>query len=173
MRDTLINRRNLLRSGCATGLLGALPASAFAHRQKKAQTTIKWNAQGSSLEITHMLHRHDAERALVAIGLLETPDLSSLKSRAILALYLSEQFGLQDLDAKPINVDIIGAENSGPHIYAYFEAKLDTAPAGLLIRNRILQEVYADQINHVNVHFGTDIKSAIFARGDQAKKVLA
>ena len=169
----VLNRRVFVRSCFATGLVGALSAPASAHRQKKAQSTIEWNHDSSSLEITHILHRHDAEQALAAIGKLDNPDLSSLKSRAILALHIAEQFSLSDSEQNPINIEIIGAENSGQNIYVYFEAKLKASPVGLLIKNSILQDFYADQINHVNVHFGNEIKSAVFARGDKAKKVLA
>lgn len=169
----VFNRRVLMRSCLAAGLVGVLSAPASAHRQKKAQSTIEWNPDSSSLEITHILHRHDAEQALAAIGKLENPDLSSLKSRAILALYVAEQFKISDMEQNSIELEIIGAENSGQNIYAYFEAKLETPPTGLLISNSILQDYYADQINHVNVHFGNEIKSAVFARGDKAKKVLA
>lgn len=83
------------------------------------------------------------------------------------------QFGITDIALNPIDMDILGAENEGLHIDVYFEAKMKAPPQGLIMRNTIMQDVYADQINQLNIHFGNTIKSAVFARGDQAKKVLA
>ena len=173
MTRGLLTRRAAIRTGLATGVLAALPSTALAHRQKRAQTTIEWNARTSSLEITHALHRHDAEKALAISGKISKPDLSSLKSRALLAIHLGEQFGLSDTEEREIELDIIGAENNGAHIYAYFEAQLKNPPTGLIIANTILHDVYADQINHVNIDIGSTVKTAVFTRGDKPKKVLA
>jgi len=150
-----------------------LSSPAHAHRQKRAQTTIEWNARTSSLEVTHALHRHDAEKALAISGKIAKPDLTSLKSRALLAIHLHEQFRLGDVENRDIQLEIIGAENNGAHIYAYFEAKLANPPAGLIISNTILHDIYADQINHVNIDIGGSVKTAVFTRGDKPKKVLA
>jgi len=166
-------RRNFLRTGLALGLLSSCQISAFAHRQKQTHSSIAWNGGNNILEITHRLHMHDAERALAVLGKINRPDLSSLKARALLALQIETQFKISDLDGDQIFIEILGAEIEGPHVYVYQEAKLSSKPDGLLILNQVLHDVYPDQMNHVNIEISDTVRTAVFASGDKAKKVLA
>jgi hypothetical protein len=170
MANLFTSKRSFLVGlvSCATF---SLPA--HAHRQKKAQTSIDWNQNTKSLEVTHMLHLHDAEQALAHIGKLDRPDLTSLSARATLALYASQKFKLSDLSGRELVLDIIGAEIESRHIFIYQERKFRSAPKGLMIENQLLQDAYPDQINHVNVTLSGDVRTVIFAKGDKAKKVLA
>lgn len=169
----LDKRRTFLKTAFAAGICMSFPRSAFAHRQKQAQSTIKWNNGSKILEVSHRMHMHDAETALAVLGKLDRPDLTSLKARALLALYVEENFGVKNLNGSNLDLTILGAETEGSHVYVYQEVKLDAKPDGLLIWNRIMHDVYPDQINHVNVALSATIQSAVFAFGDKAKKVLA
>ena len=167
------HRRHVLSGLLAISVTGSASMVASAHRQKKVQSTVEWNERSSSLEIIHELHRHDAEQALALLGKLKRPDLTSLKSRAVLALYVEEHFALSDIENSQLTLDIVGAEIDSARIYVYLEVNMSARPKGLMIENKIFHDVYADQINHVNVKLGGNIRSAVFQQGDKAKKVLA
>lgn len=169
----MMNRRTFGKTILGGAACVALPVSAWAHRQKQAMSNIKWNAKTKILEVTHDLHAHDAEQVLARLGLIKSPDLSNLRARANLALYVQKHFKLTTLDGQNIDLTIIGAETDTTYAHVYMEAEMANAPKGLLISDTMLQDVFADQINQVNMTFGDNIRSVVFVAGDGQKKILA
>ncbi len=169
----MLNRRHIIKSILGGTLLSVLPARAWAHRQKQALSTVEWNARTKTLEVTHDLHAHDAEQVLAKLGLITSPDLTGLRARARLALYVNENFQLKTLDGQAINLTILGAETDATYAHVYMETALTEPPAGLLINNTLLQDVFIDQTNQVNVSLGENLKSVVFVAGDGQKKILA
>ena len=168
----MLTRRKTLHllSGAAFG--AALPTYAFAHKQKTTLSTVEWNARDSMLYIIHSYHLHDAESALAATGIIDKPDLTSLRARAQLALYTQDKFTLFAA-GKDIVLDILGAETEGRTVYVYQEAKMDKAPSELIVSASMLREIIPGQLNNVDVTLGDDIRSVQFKDGDGPKKVLA
>jgi len=169
----MLNRRVLGQILFSGAICAALPLRAWAHRQKKAMSHIEWNARTKMLEITHDLHAHDAEQVLARLGLIDTPDITSLRARANLALYVQKNFKIAALDGQNLTLTIIGAETDATYAHVYMETAMLKPPSGLLITNTILQEVFPTQINQVNMALGDNVKSVIFAKGDGQKKILA
>ncbi len=155
------------------GALSLCPNLAWAHRQKQAHSTLEWNERSQTLEVIHILHLHDAEQALSALGLMKRPDLTQLKARAKLALYVQEKFTLATLAGEAIKLDIIGAETRSGRVYIYFETGPRARPEGLLIGHNLLHDVYPDQVNRINVTLGGELQSLSFGAGERPKKVLA
>ncbi|MEE9273120.1 MAG: DUF6702 family protein [Robiginitomaculum sp.] len=168
----MIKRRAIL-AGLTAGGLALASTSAFAHRQMQSISVIKWNALSKTLTITHTLHMHDAEQALSRLGLLKKPDLTPLRARASLALYVQKHFLLRDLDNHDYDISIIGAEIDSSYVYIYNEVALSSMPSGLIITNTLLQDIYPDQANQVNVTLGGKTSSLMFRLGDGSKRVLA
>ena len=149
---------------CGAACAALLPAPALAHREKTTTTRVEWTGKGFA--VTHTIHRHDAETALARAGLIDRPDIDSLKSRAHIALHVEETFRLEGL---PLTT--LGAETEGNRIYIYQEAPLDALPATLSVDARILRSLYADQVNAVDVVVDGEVTSLRFADGDGAKTV--
>jgi len=154
-------------------ICAALPVRAWAHRQKQALSKVEWNAKTNMLEVTHDLHAHDAEQVLARLGLIKSPDLTSLRARARLALYVQKNFKLTTLDGQSIDMTIIGAETDTTYAHVYMEAKMAAPPSGLMVSDTLFQDVFVDQINQVNVSLGDNLRTALFATGDGQKKILA
>lgn len=173
MQTKTLQRRSILAAALAGAACLAVPMPALAHRKKRAITTIEWNANTNLLEVTHVLHLHDAEQALARLGQLKSPDLTPLRSRAQLALYAQKQFSISQLNGDIIDLNIVGAEIQSGQAYIYLEAPLKSVPKGLLIKNSLLQDMYLEQTNLVNVLLGTEVRSLTFFTGDLEKKVLA
>lgn len=167
------NRRHFVKMITGGALACAVPLRAWAHRQKQALTTVRWNAKTNLLQVTHDLHAHDAEQALARLGLIDSPDLTNLRARASLALYTQKHFKLRGLDGEIIPLTILGAETDTTYAHVYLEAELVSAPDGLLILNTLLQDVFPDQINQVNVSLSDTVKSVVFVAGAGQKKILA
>ena len=146
---------------------------AFAHRQKHTMIKIEWNPQTKNLEIIHQIFAHDAEQGLVQLGRLDSPDLSTLRAQAVLALYTKQHFKLSDIAGNNLEPEIVGVENDETYLNVYMEIGLDSPPAGLVISNTFLQDIFSDQVNQVNVKLRNTWHSAVFAKYDVSKKILA
>ena len=171
--NLVLYRRAVMKSILGGALACAVPMRAWAHRQKQALTTITWNPEAKLLQVTHDLHAHDAELALARLGLINSPDITNLRARATLALYSQKHFKLQMLDGKNIPLTIIGAETDSNYAHIYLETELNVLPDGILVTDTLLQDVFVDQINQVNVTFFNTIKTVVFVAGSGQKKVLA
>ena len=157
----IASRRSVLAAGLA---LAALPRVALAHRQKRTETLVEWTGEGFA--ITHTFHRHDAEVALSRAGYLDTPEIESLRSRALMAIHVEETFGLIG-----VPLTTLGAEAVGNRLFVYQQADLGALPEALEIDARMLRGLYADQVNAVNVKIGRDVRSVDFS-GDDGVKVV-
>ena len=144
---------------------------AYAHRERFTLTEIEWEDNPGFLYITHSFHVHEAEDTLYKAGYLHKPDLYSLKSRAQLALYASENFALKDQDGQEIDLQILGAEIQGRECHVYQEAILDEKPTGFEISCNFMRSIDAAQINHVDVKITGKVQSLIF-RGNDTQKTI-
>lgn len=156
----MLSRRLFNSLFCAGGFAGAmsLPSFAAAHREAASHTQIIWSETAGALQITHVMHTHDAQRALFHLGRLKKPDLTPLKAQAALALYISETFALA-ADEVPLELNIIGAEIIGRDVFVYQDIALPQRPGALLIDPNMFQGVVVDFLNHIDVHTPSGIKS--------------
>ena len=92
----MLTRRTTFKLLSGAALTAALPLPAFAHRQKTTLSQVEWNEADKVLYVTHSYHMHDAETALAAAGIIDKPDLTSLRARAKLAVYTARNFQLSN-----------------------------------------------------------------------------
>jgi len=161
------SRRGLIAFG-----LGALLApEAMAHRSRSVLSTIDWNTAQSSLDISHRLHGHDAEVALLKTGaMLAGEDLTQIRTQARLGLYVQDRFRLS-VSRIAVETEILAAEIDGAEIVVYQTARLVQMPDELTIDNQILRETFEDQTNLVNVRLGAGVRTLMFAGSDGVKNV--
>ena len=158
-----MTRRGLIAGAAA--LLAARPA--LAHREHRSETWAEWKPSegGGEFHVTHSFHRHDAELAMSDAGLLDQPDLSSLRARALLALHVEETFSL----GEAVALETLGAEIVRDRVEVYQVGTADALPPSLTVDARMLRTAWPDQINDVNVRVGEEVKSLRFRRDDGAK----
>ena len=169
-----IGRRHMLAL-VGLGLAAGLVPAAMAHRAKAALTIVRLNRGRGVLEVEHTLHAHDAEIALNVMEKVATPDLSQLEDRARLALYVDARFRLSPPGGQELLLKVLGAELDGDEVRVYQEVPMTRAPDRLRVRNMILRDVFAVQINQVNfdIDAGPDrIRTLTFLGGDGEKEVL-
>ena len=168
----MLTRRQNLKALYGAAFMSAVPFSAMAHRQKTTLSQIEWDAADKALYITHSYHMHDAETALAARGVIRKPDLTSLKSRAQLALYTEKHFQLSS-EGQEIDLEILGADFQARTVYVYQQVFLEEKPTSLTISAAMLRDIIPGQINHVDLHLTENIKSVQFKENDGPKKILA
>lgn len=164
------SRRHIIAGLFAASLL---PSFAYAHREAATRSVITWDSAKAFLDVTHIYHMHDAAMALSQAGILEKPNLLSLKERARLALYTEANFTLKTLGGALLELTLLGADFDSKSAFVYQQIRLDDAPDGLLVDSRLLLDLVPGQVNDVDVRLGSDIRSARFERGDKPKIVLA
>jgi len=153
-------------------LVTALPPIASAHRYHTSVTRLEYNAEERIVEITMQTFADDVEVALSKRnGTAGSVQLdSSPKSNALLLAYLRDVVLIKKGDAK-LELQWIGMELKGHSVWFYLQAK---APEGLSrssFSNRLLFEVFADQVNIVNVVSEGKKTGLVFKRGDIAKEL--
>jgi len=143
---------------------------AAAHRMPGSLSTIKPNPNTGAIEVIHRLHNHDAELGVITILNDRSMTLEQLVGRAQLALYVEERFLVAAVEdgsvGAPLSLELIGAELDGEFILVYQELKGEMPPE-IAVRNDILRDVFPDQVNHVNIAVGGEVRSLTFQKDDE------
>lgn len=152
-------------------LVMALAPVSFAHRYHTSVTRLDYKAEERLLEITVQTFADDIEAALSkrsGVGNVQLEPRS--KTNALLLQYLNSAIVLKSGDEK-LELEWIGMELKGHSVWFYLQAK---APAGLshtTLSNRLLFDLFSDQINIVNVFQNGKKSSLTFKRGDTPKAI--
>jgi hypothetical protein len=145
-------------------------AAVFAHRMPGSLSTIKLNPSTGTTEIIHRLHNHDAEFGVAAVLDDRTISLDTLIGRAHLSLYVEERFVLARVEngvvGAPLEVELVGAELDGEFVLVYQEFNGEL-PNAIAVRNDILRDVLPEQVNHVNIAVGGDVRTLTFEGDDE------
>jgi hypothetical protein len=153
-------------------LVVALAPGASAHRYHTSVTRLEYNAEEHLAEITVQTFADDIEAALSRRnGPAGNVRLDfSKKTNALVLDYLRTVIEIKSGDAE-LELQWIGMELKGYSVWIYLQAK---APAGLsktALRNQLLFDLFADQVNIVNVLNSGKRASLVFKRGDAAKEI--
>jgi len=128
------------RSGAIVLLttLLAMPAS-WGHRDHGVWTEVIWAED--RFEITHHLHRQDAQAVLSSRApsvLLDSPE-----GLARVALYVEQRFTVVPQD-EPAVLEMIGAEVEDDFLYVYQEWRVEAPTAPTAFRSQLLTDVLSD-----------------------------
>lgn len=142
----------------------------FADRQPGSLSTVKINSATGNVEIIHRLHTHDAELGIVAALDDRSLTMDQLVGRAQLALYIEDRFTMAAVDGDeigaPLDLELLGAELDGEFVLVYQEFSGEL-PATIAVRNDILRDVFPEQVNHVNLAIGGNVRSLTFKDRDR------
>ncbi len=169
-------RRSAIALSGAAGIALLCPTHAFAHRVNRAESTVVFSGEDGRVEVTHIFHAADAQIALVKAGLIDKPDIASLRARARLALHVEETFAiLINEKARPLTT--LGAEIVGNNVYVYQEGT-GFYPGELRIRASMLHGLLHGQRNSVTVEMGSERQGNLrrgtyeMTPGDDLKEVV-
>jgi len=155
----MLNRRQTcLTALCFIGLSVAKPVAA--HDAPRVETVVKLNAN-ETVDVTHTLQLSATQRLLFKAGVIDKNDMTGLRARAQAALYASERFEL-NANGDRIELDILGAEIGGGHLYIYQTGVLRELPENWSARNSILRDLSPRFDNVVNVPTAEGIRTIVF-----------
>ena len=149
----------------------ALPSHLYAHKFHASFARVNYNNQEQSLEITLRLFADDLENILsrragrhIRIG--KTTDAAPLT-----LAYLQDSFELRGRDGRAKKLKWIGMEPEVDTIWIYIEVKAREDIAELSVRNRILFDLFDDQLNVLHVRYNGKAADLVFKPGDMFKAI--
>lgn len=144
----------------------ALPL--LAHEQKEAVTRVFFNERTGSIEVMHRFLLHDAEHASRKLFGADMDLLGRAEDRGRFEAYVHAHFELLDQKREPIPLDAVGNEIEGRFLWVYAEAPIPENALELTVSHGALRDVWADQINLVNIERAAQVRSAVFSEGSDA-----
>lgn len=156
---------------CAFLCICSFAYTASAHKFYVSITQIEYNKQEKNAEIIIRIFADDLENALgkrtgrsVKIGQTEDFDKKALA-------YLRDSFELRNRSGQVVKFNWVGKEVQTDMIWIYIEAKMPEGLGGAQLRNRILFEIFPDQVNIVNTKFNGRQTGLMFQQGDKFKSI--
>ena len=118
---------------------------------------MEYNSSSKKMEASMRFTAHDLEHALERkgfpeLGLGDRNELSTTDS--IIEVYIQQNFSIT-ADGKLITYIMIGKElKKDDNLYCFLESETLESPQVLQIKNSVLTEYSAEQVNRVNVKVG-------------------
>ena len=163
--------RSLLRRGVAVVLAVGLAAPGHGHQLRAAITTALFNPRSGDIEVMHRFFLHDAEHALGQITGRRIDLVDSAEDRLRFAVYVHERFDLHGNGARLEPLTLVGGELDGDFLWVYQRTPAVPGLTGLTVRSDALRDVWADQVNTLNVERDGTVRSLVFAGDRQALRV--
>ncbi len=149
------------------GLLVCFCAGAvLAHQQKSTFIEVLYNQRSGSMEISQRFDLHDAEHAVRQIFDARADILGSLETQTSFYEYAVQNFSMERPDGSTIALESIGFEIEGKFFWVYQTAPLEPELSKLRLSSTVLQDLWADQVNWVNVERDGEIQTAVFQAHD-------
>lgn len=143
-------------------ILSHLLMMSFLHPFHVSVCEINYNEANKSLEITHRIFLDDLEETLRIYS--GNPKLDVLKEsdakevNRLLALYFSERFTLK-VNGANVVPNYLGEEREDDVMYCYIEVA-NVAPVKIIeVENKILLEIFSDQMNLIHIKAYGNTKS--------------
>jgi len=143
-------------------MTGALTAPVFAHQQRAAMTKVLFNKNTGNLEIMHRFYIHDTEHAVQMLFDKKADIRNSEDTRELFANYVGKRFSIKPLNGSELELKSVGHEIERIYFWVYQEVKAPDDIEGLTMIHNALRDIWADQVNTVNVEGRGDLRTATF-----------
>lgn len=151
------------RKGVLAFVFCAIAMAAFAHKFYVSISTIDFQKDKGTLEISMKYFRDDLSLALSAKDesgqfkeiQVESRNLESVN--VLLNPYIQKHFKLS-LNGQPIAYEYLGYESDFDMVYVYVEAKAELLQT-IEVHNSVLMDVYEDQVNIIHFQEGKNVAS--------------
>ena len=114
--------------------------------------------------------RHDAEHALRVRGDPAPDILGDIESRRTFARYVADRFSLS-MAGEPVELLLLGSEIVGGNLIIYQEGPVLPRGVELEVQSQILTDIWALQLNRVNIGSGDELRTLVFRGGDPAGRI--
>lgn len=174
-------------AAAAAAALAAATASApraLAHKFHTSFTEANYNAEAGTLEVTLRTFPDDLEAALRRrASLAPAPSAATGQKPAAkdgqkefeerVAAYVAETFLLKTEKGDPVKISWVGMDAGVDSAWLYFEARVPAGATDLRLSNRLLFDLFDDQINLVNLRTQGGRAALRFERGKSDFQTLS
>lgn len=151
--------------------LAVVVFAAPAHTFHTSLMQVEYNEKEQLVEISIQVFTHDLENILSRrngknVRLEKTPEAAQLT-----LVYLNEAVKLKNHDGGLKTLSWVGMEPEADAVWLYVEAKMPEGFEGGEVRNRILFDLFDDQVNLVHIKHGDKKYDLVFKPGDDFKAI--
>lgn len=159
-------------------LISFVSGNALAHKFHASITQMDYNDKEGAVKVVIRFFTDDFETAISQHAKrpikFNTPQALKEKANVAAVLdYVRERFELKSPKGAPVRFTWVGMEMQADMIWVYFEGKLAGGLAGAQVRNRVLHELFEDQVNIVNFKYDGKQTGTMFNAQDGFKAVPA
>mgnify|MGYP000853327375 CR=1 FL=1 len=153
-----------------------LPTANCAHKFHATIAQMDYNDKEQGVEAVIRFFADDFETAISQHAKREvkfnTPQSLKLKTNtdAVFA-YVRDRFELKGKNGAPVKLVWVGMEIQADMVWVYVEGKLPGGLGGAQLRNRLMQELFEDQVNIVNFKYDGKQSGTMFNVQDGFKVV--
>jgi hypothetical protein len=148
-------------NGAIAVALAAAQLAAHAHNFHAGITDVSFNARTGSTEVVHTFMAHDVE-ALLTNMYQRQFDLSAADDQEVLRKYVEQQFALQDREHHRLPLRWVGMTADAQSVVIYQEAEQTPLAKTASIRDEVMTDFLADQVNTVNINEGGAVRTLTF-----------
>jgi len=151
-------------------ILGSIPPL-YAHRFFFGISELNVNHKTNEIEIIHQFTVHDVENLIAQQKQINfSPEHPQYE--LLIRQYFEKNFKIQKNNTN-IKISWVGLEIVRQQLFIYQEVKDQNFLVGLVVKNDLLTDTYAKQINTVNFQDNTFKGSLTFSQSQRAAKILA
>lgn len=162
----------MLRTALLALVLTFVSLFAHAHDYHASITDAKYNPRTQSLEVAVKVFMDDLEEALSHRNKTRVTYNQSPKVQQYVHEYIIASLSFETEKGKPLRSTFVGAEQEADVVWIYFEVPVKAeALSHLYVRNVVLQELFNDQMNIVNLDFKGKVNSTLFQKNDGTRKM--
>lgn len=152
------------------GIFGSIN-SLFAHRFFFGISELNVNHKTNQIEIIHQFTLHDVENLIAQQEDVNfSPEHPQYET--LIRQYFEKHFKIHN-NSTIIMIDWVGLEIVRDQVFVYQEAKYPNFLIGLVVKNDLLTDTYAKQINTVNFQDNNLKGSLTFSKSQRSAKILA
>ncbi|MBD1398436.1 hypothetical protein H9Q13_14790 [Pontibacter sp. JH31] len=145
---------------------------AFAHDYHASITDARYNPRSQSLEVAIKVFVDDLEEALSRRSKKKVVYNRSAQVQQYVQEYIGASLSFELEKGKPLRPTFVGAEQEADVVWVYLEVPLKTPVlTHLYVRNVVLQELFSDQMNIVNLDYKGKVSSTLFQKNDGTRKM--
>jgi hypothetical protein len=137
--------------------------AAFGHEEKAALVRVVFNPATEKLEVIHRYFLHDAEHAARQLFNESIDMIESVDDRELFANYVRNRFSISKLneagEETALALNYTSQETDRRFLWVYQEISIPQDTTALMIFNTVLQDVWPDQANLINVEKDGEVYS--------------
>jgi hypothetical protein len=162
----------MLKSISLALVLTFMSLFAHAHDYHASITDAKYNPRTQSLEVAVKVFMDDLEDALSRRSKTKVTYSQAPQVQQWVQEYIGASLSFELEKGKPLRHTFVGSEQEVDVVWVYFEVPLQTKElTHLYVRNVVLQELFNDQMNIVNLDYKGKISSNLFQKNDGTRKM--